>query len=165
MPHKAVVGRRHARRRSLEASETVARWCRADEAAVKAILKSVCRKELNLGIFAVVPSTAIAALPVRLQAQFHVANSDSYETWRLIQRLVGGSLTGLASAPAMRAEGKAAFSEPLNRVTSTPVSATMVSLEAALEALMEDLGARNQFIEWRVAARQAGESLLDFLLE
>jgi len=161
----AVIGRRHARCRSLKASETVARWCRTDEATVKAILKSVCRKERKLGILAVAPSTAIAALPVRLQAQFLVANSDSYETWRRIQRLVGGFLTGLARAPAMRAEGKAAFSQPLNRVTSTPVSATMVSLRAALKALMEDLGARNQFIEWLDAARHAGESHLDFLLE
>jgi len=57
----------------------------------------------------------------------------------------------------MRADGKAAFSEPRNRVTSTPGGATLVSLRAALEALVEDLVSRNQFIERPVAGRPAGE--------
>ena len=165
VPLNAVVGRRHARRRSLEASAPVARLCRDDEAAVEAVLKSVCRRARESGILAVVPSAVIAALPVCLQTQFLVANSISYETWGRIRRLMGGSLSGLASAPAMRADGKAAFSEPRNRVTSTPVGATLVSLRVALEALVEDLVARNQFIERPVAGRPAGEILLAFGLD
>jgi len=160
VPLKAVFGRRHARRPSLEASTTVARLCRDDEAAVEAVLKSVCRRARESGILAVVPSAAITALPVRLQTQFLVASSISYETWGRIRRLMGGSLNGLESAPAMRADGKAAYSEPRNRVTSTPVGATLVSLRAALEALVENLVARNQFIERPVSGLPTGEILL-----
>jgi len=65
----------------------------------------------------------------------------------------------------MRADGKAAFSEPRNRVTKTPVGATLVSLRAALEALVEDFAARNQFIERPVAGRTAGETLRAFGLD
>jgi len=128
VPLKAVVGRRHARRRSLEESATVARLCRDEDAAVEAVLKSVFRRARESGILAVVPSAAIAALPVRVQTQFLVANSIIYEMSGRIRRLIGGSLSGLASSPAMRADGKVEFSEPRNRVTSTPVGATLVSL-------------------------------------
>jgi len=78
---------------------------------------------------------------------------------------MGRSLSGLASAPAMRADGKAAFSEPRNRVTSTRVGATLVSLRATLEGLVEDLVARDQFMKWPVVGRPAGEILLAFGLD
>ncbi|OSX71490.1 hypothetical protein BU14_0527s0003 [Porphyra umbilicalis] len=65
----------------------------------------------------------------------------------------------------MRADGKAAFSEPRNRVTSTRVGATLVSLRATLEGLVEDLVARDQFMKWPVVGRPAGEILLAFGLD
>ena len=95
VPLKAVVGRRNARRRSPEASPTVSRLCRDDEAALEAVLKSVCRRARKSGILAVVPSAAIAAFPERLQTQLLLANSISYETWGRIRRMMGGSLSGL----------------------------------------------------------------------
>jgi len=116
----------------------------------------------DVGIMAVVPSGASAALPVRLQTQFVVANSIFSETWQRIRRLMGGSLSGLASAADMRAGGRAAFSKVRNRVTSTPVGATLVRVRAAVEALVEDLLARNQFIEKPVHGHPAGEMLLSF---
>ena len=106
--------------------------------------------------------TAVTSLLSEVIA-IHCTTSD--ETWGRIRRLMGGSLSGLASAPAMRTDGKAAFSEPRNRVNSTPVGATLVSLRAALEALVENLVARNQFIERPVSGRPAGETLLAFGLD
>jgi len=165
VPHKAIVGPRQARRRSLEASSAVARLCRDNEAAMEKILSDVCRRAQDAGMMAVVPSGASAALPVRLQTQFVVANSISSETWQRIRRFMGGSLSGLASAAEMRADGRAAFSEVRNRVTSTPVGATLVSVRAAVEALVADLLARNQFIERPVEGHPAGEILLSFGLD
>lgn len=75
---------------------------------------------------------AIAALPVRLQTQPLLASCLSYETWQRIRRLMGGSLSGLASASVMRADGEATFSEPRNRVASTLVGAALVILRAAV---------------------------------
>jgi len=45
---------------------------------------------------------------------------------------MGGSLSGLASASVMRADGQATFAEPRNRGASTLVGATLVSLRAAV---------------------------------
>jgi len=45
VPLQAVVGGRHARRRSFEASGTVSRLCRDDGAAVETVLMSVCLRE------------------------------------------------------------------------------------------------------------------------
>jgi len=165
LSRKAVAGPRQARRRSLEASSAVARLCRENEAGLENVLGDVCRRAQDAGIMAVVPSGAFAALPVSLQTQFVVANSISSETWQRIRRLMGGSPSGLASAADMRADGRAAFSEVRNRVTSTPVGATLVSVRAAVEALVEDLLARNQIIERPVHGHPAGEILLSFGLD
>ena len=119
----------------------------------------------DAGIMAVVPSGASAALPVLLQTHFVVAHSISSETWQWIRRLMGGSLRGLASAAEMHADGRAAFSELRNRVTSTPVGATLVSVRAAVEALVADLLTCNQFIERPVEGHPAGEIVLFFGLD
>jgi len=141
VPHKAIVGPRQARRRSLEALSAVARLCRDSEAAVEKILGDVCRRAQDAGIM------------------------GSSETWQRIRPLMGGSLSGLASAAEMRADGRVAFSEVRNHVTSTPVGATLVSVRAAVEALVADLVARNQFIERPVEGHPAGEILLSFGLD
>ena len=165
VPHKATVGPRRARRRSLEASSAVAGLCRDNEAAMEKILGDVCQRAQDAGMMAVVPSGASAALPVLLQTHFVVAHSISSETWQWIRRLMGGSLRGLASAAEMHADGRAAFSELRNRVTSTPVGATLVSVRAAVEALVADLLTCNQFIERPVEGHPAGEIVLFFGLD
>jgi len=114
---------------------------------------------------AVVPSAAVSALPVRLQTQFVVANNISYETWQRIRRLMGGASSRLASAAVMRADGREASAESRNLVRATAVGATLVSVRAAVEALVADLIARNQFIERPVAGRPDGEILLAFGLD
>jgi len=73
--------------------------------------EDTCRRARDAGIMAVVPSAAVAALPVRLQTQFVVANNISYEKWQRIRRLTGGARSGLASASVMRTDGQAAFAE------------------------------------------------------
>jgi len=100
-----------------------------------------------------------------LQTQFVVANSISHETWQRIRRLMGGPRSGLASAAVMRADGRAAFSEARYRVTSSALGATLASPRAAVEAMVADLVARNQFIYRPVAGRPAGEILLAFRLD
>ena len=165
VPYRAIVGPRQALRWSVEASSAVARLCRDSEAAVEKILGDLCRRAQDAGILAVVPSGASAALPVRFQTQFVVANRIISYTWQRIRSRMGGSLSGLASAAKMRADGRAAFSEVRNHVTSTPVGATPVSVRAAVEALVADLLARNQFSERPVEGHPAGEILLSFGLD
>jgi len=77
VPHRAIVRPRQARRWSFEASSAVARLCRDSEAAVEKILGDVCPRAQDADILAVVPSGASAALPVRFQTQFVVANRIS----------------------------------------------------------------------------------------
>ena len=156
------MGPRHARRRSVEASSAVARLCGQDEAELEKILTGVSRRASEAGIMAVVPSAAMAALPVRLQTLFVVANNISYVMWQRIRRLLGGSLCGLATANAMRADGLAAFAELRNLVRSKPVGATLASIRAAVETLVADLVARNHFIERPVRGRPEGEIPLSF---
>jgi len=162
---KAVVGPRHARRPSLEESLATRALCRDNEEAMERVLGDVSRQTRDARILAVVPSAAIAALPTRLQTQFVVANSISYETWQRIRRFMGGPRSGLASAAVMRADGRAAFSEARHRVTSSALGATLASPRAAVEAMVADLVARNQFIDRLVAGRPAGEILLAFGLD
>jgi len=89
----------------------------------------------------------------------------SYETWQSIRRFRGGPWSGLASAAVMRADGRAAFSEARHRVTSSALVAMLASPRAAVEAMVADLVARNQFIDRPVAGRPAGEILLAFGLD
>jgi len=162
MPRKIVVGRRQARRRSLEALSAVARLCRDDEAAMESVLEDTCRRARDAGIMAVVPSAAVAALPVRLQTQFVVVNNISYEKWQRIRRLMGGARSGLTSALVMHTDGQAAFAEYRNLVRFTAQGALLESVRSAVEALVTDLLARNQFLERPVVGRPAGEVLLSF---
>jgi len=65
----------------------------------------------------------------------------------------------------MRADGWAAISEFRNCVTSTPVGATLMDVRAAVEALVSDILARNQFFERSVLGHPGGASLLSFGLD
>jgi len=114
---------------------------------------------------AVVSSAAVAAPPVRLQKQFAIANNISYEKWQRIRLLMGGPRSGLASASVMRTDGQAAFAEERNLIRSTAQGALLAIGRSAVEALVADLLARNQFIERPVVGRPAGEVLLSFGLD
>jgi len=162
VPRKAVVEPRQARRRSLEGFSAISRLCRDDVASMEAILKGVCRQANDAGTIAVVRSVAVSALPVRLQTQFVVASNISYETWQRTRRLMGGASSGLASASVMRADSREASAKNRNLVRATAVGATLVSVRAAVEALVADRIAWNQFIERPVAGRPDGEILLVF---
>lgn len=122
------------------------RLCREDDTATEVVLKDVCRRATEPGIMAVVSLTALSAIPVRLRTQFIVAKSVSHVTWQRIRGLIGGSQSGLASTPVMRADGLAAYAEERNLVQPSTGGATLVSFRAAFDALLEDLLARNQSI-------------------
>jgi len=73
-----------------------------------------------------------------------------------------GQMSGMATSPAIRADGRAVFAAQRNCVSSTPVGATLMSVRTALDALVADLVARNQFIERPVAGRPSREIVLSF---
>jgi len=108
------------------------------------------------GPFSVVPARALRAIPVRLQSQFVVLNNISCETFQRFRCLVAPEV-GLASRDVMRADLAAARAEPRDQVTATPVGATLVSVRAPLQSAVEDLAARDEFIERQVAGRPSGK--------
>jgi len=114
--------------------------------------------------FPVVPVRDLRSFPVRLQSQFVVSSNISCETSQRFRRLVAPEVC-LASRGVIRTDLAAARSEPRNQVTATPVGATVFSVRAALKAAVDDLAARDKFIERPIAGGPGGKVLVYFGLD
>jgi len=117
-----------------------------DAGLARAVVDDVCRRARASGGVAVDPNTAIDALPVRLQSQIIVDNNISAATFQRF-RLFMGPGCGLASPMALRKDLNRAATEDRNRTASDGAGAYLVSLRAAVEALMFYLWRQHQFVE------------------
>jgi len=164
VPLGAPVFQRQRRRRTNEAEAFMERLYETDGSSMERTLMDVNRMARETGLFSVVPARVLSAIPVRLLSQFNVSNNISYETFQRFRRLVAPEV-GLAGREIMRADLAATRAELRNQVTATPVGATLVSVRAALQATVDDLTARDEFIECPVAGRPGEEVLVQFGLE
>ena len=156
VPLEGPVGQRQRRRRTNEAEALMERLYEIDGSSMERGLSDVTRRAQETGLFSVVPARALRAIPVRLQSQFVASNNISCAIFQRFRCLVAPEV-GLASREVMRADLAAARAEPRDQVTATPVGATLVSVRAALQSAVEDLAARDEFIERQVAGRPSGE--------
>ena len=145
-PRQADVGLWHARPQRARVQAAVSHIMGVDAGFALAVVDDVCRRARASGGVAVAPSTAIDALPVRLQSQFFVDNNISAATFQRF-RLFLGPGCGVASPMALRNDLNRAAKEDRNRTTSDGEGADLVNLRAAVEALIFYLRRQDQFTE------------------
>jgi len=112
----------------------------------RALMADVCRRALASGGVPAAPTTAIDALPVRLQSRFVGDNNISAATFERLGLFLGPGC-GLASPMALRNYLKRAATEDRNHTKSDGAGAYLVSPRAAVEALIVYLRRQAQFVE------------------
>jgi len=138
---------RHARRRCARAAADAARTLNVDPRFAAALMDDVDRRARASGGVAVIPTTAVTALPVRLQAQVLVDNHISCATFQRFRLQLGPPACGLASPQRLCEEVRLAEGEERNLATTNEDGAYLVSPRAALEEVVFYLRRQGQFIE------------------
>jgi len=141
---KAVVGPRQDRRRRNTAASLLSSLTTVDPAEVSAAVSAIARRASAKGGVGVAP---LKSLSVRQQTQFKIANKISGVTWRRIRAFLGGRDSGLASLSALRADQVSFSLEAQNQVKTCDEGAYLVSPRAAIQALIDDLVERKEFLE------------------
>ncbi|OSX80030.1 hypothetical protein BU14_0065s0035 [Porphyra umbilicalis] len=144
MATKAVVGPRQDRGRRNTAASLLSSLTTVDPAEVSAAVSAISRRASAEGRVGV---ALLKSLSVRQQTQLKIANKISGVTWRRIRAFLGGRDSGLASLSALRADQVSFSLEAQNQVKTCDEGAYLVSPRAAIQALIDDLVERKEFLD------------------
>jgi len=114
---------------------------------VAASMADAARRAQASGGIAVAPAAVLAALPVCVQNQFLMENGVSGCLWRQFRLLLGPMGAGLATSQTLRADRRAAEAELRNSATTNGEGAFLVAPRVALQSMIDDLVAMEQFVE------------------
>jgi len=146
-PAKDKFGPRQVRRRAALAATTIGRLFAIDPGMLAASMADAARRAQASGGIAVAPAAVLAALPVRLQNQFLMDNGVSGSLWRRFRLLLGPIGADLATGQTLRADRRAAEAELRNAATTNGEGAFLVAPRVALQSMIDDLVATEQFVE------------------
>lgn len=148
LPLKAVVGHRQLRRRASLAATEIGRILGIDPGLLAAAVANLCLRATQSDGVALVPSAAPrAVIPVREQTQFFSDKNISGALWQRVRLFLGGASSGLARCETRREDLRSAQALPQNQAKINGQGALVVSLQAAVQGLLNDLVGRGEFVE------------------
>ncbi|KAK1860307.1 hypothetical protein I4F81_002896 [Pyropia yezoensis] len=143
IPRKALVGERQDRRRRADAIAQVSTTLCVKPADIASVMVPILRRAQSQGA-AIAP---FHSLSVREQTRLKVAKRISGVTWAHIRASLGGASSGLACREVLRTDLLAAGAESAAQVTADATGAYLISPRAAVQALLDQLVAEDNFDE------------------